>query len=97
MNKVDEKKHETAEQVLADVGAKIDQLIEAAVKAKTQLVKKEEMAVIHSQFAFKEIKEGLESAWAELAKVWRDHESSPEVDQISQPRKIGEDDFPGTC
>lgn len=97
MNKVDEKKHESAEQVLAEVGAKIDQLIEAAVKAKTQLVKKEEMAVIHSQFAFKELKEGLESAWAELAKAWREHESLPEVDRNSEPRKIGEDDFPGTC
>lgn len=97
MNKVDEKKHETVEQALADVGAKIDQLIEAAVKAKTQLVKKEEMAVVHSQFAFKELKEGLESAWAELANAWRDHEPSPEVDQNPAARKIGEDDFPGTC
>lgn len=97
MNKVDEKKHDSAEQVLADVGAKIDQLIEAAVKAKTQLVKKEEMAVIHSQFAFKELKEGLESAWAELAKAWREHESLTEVNKDTAPRKIGEDDFPGTC
>lgn len=97
MNKVDEKKHDSAEQVLADVGAKIDQLIEAAVKAKTQLVKKEEMAVIHSQFAFKELKEGLESAWAELAKAWREHESLPEVNKDTAARTIGEDDFPGTC
>jgi hypothetical protein len=97
MNKVDEKKHETAEQMLADVGAKIDQLIEAAVKAKTQLVKKEEMAVRHSQFAFKELKDGLESAWAELAKVWKEEESLPKVEQTSEPRKIEEDNFPGTC
>lgn len=99
MNKVEEKTHQSAEQLLADVGAKIDVLIEAAVRAKAALAKSEEMAVIHGQFALKELHEGLEAAWSELTQAWKDHDDSKQIQgkQEAKEVKANQDEFPGTC
>ncbi|HIA51481.1 MAG TPA: hypothetical protein EYN91_05260 [Candidatus Melainabacteria bacterium] len=99
MSKVENKPHACAEELLANLGAKIDVLIEAAVRAKAALTKSEEMAAIHSQFALKELHEGLENAWSELSQAWKDHDGSKQVQTKSQTdwSEIDQDDFPSTC
>lgn len=97
MNKLEEKSAHSAEQVLAELGAKIDDLIEAAIKAKALLSKKEEMAVIHGQFALKELREGLEAAWSELSQAWKEHSLTTQAKEESPAVTIVEDDFPGTA
>ncbi|MBA3859483.1 MAG: hypothetical protein C0507_21475 [Cyanobacteria bacterium PR.3.49] len=102
MNKLEtqENRPMSAEECLAKIGAKIDKLVESAGKAKQTLLSKENMALTHGELAVKEMREGLEKAWAELSLAWKDHEeqkplSIKQIDDVSESR--ADEDFPGTC
>ena len=62
----------TIEERFAHAGAKIDQLIAGANKAKEALIEKEESARKHSGAALDEIKQGLDKAWQELNQAWNE-------------------------
>ncbi len=92
---------QSAEQCLANVGAKIDRLIEAAGKAKQTLFSKEQMAIIHGELALMEMHDGLEKAWSELSVAWKDHQKKQllevQHEEKTSQKNTAEEDFPGTC
>lgn len=62
----------TVEERLSHVGAKIDQLIIRANKAKQAIQQKEEKARKRGEAALDEIKAGLDNAWHELNQAWNE-------------------------